>query len=180
MSLEREIIIHFKGHLHFDIIGELIHVLKDKMRTRRISYAVYKKILMLMIELLENIIRYHENYEGNSFILEHYPPEFLISFEDNTYFIESSNAIFKSDRIHLESRLSALNTMDKDKIRDLYKATITNGKFSDKGGAGLGIIEMAKMSDEKLSYSFTDVNDDFVYYMLNLVVKDNEISNNKE
>jgi hypothetical protein len=179
MSLEREIIIHFKGQLHFDIIGELIHVLKDKMRTRKISYAVYKKVLMLMIELLENIIRYHENYEGNTFILQNYPPEFLISHSGNTYFIESSNAIFKSDRKLLEKRLSELNNLDKEKIRDLYKATITNGKFSEKGGAGLGIIEMAKMSDEKLAYSFTDVNDEFVYYVLKLIVKDSEV-NSKE
>jgi hypothetical protein len=176
--LEREIIIHFKGQLHFDIIGELIHALKDKMRVRKIGYAVYKKILMLMIELLENIIRYHENYEGNAFILQNYPPEFQISFNDNKYYIESSNAILKSDRKLLEKRLKGLNTLNKDKIRDLYKATITNGLFSEKGGAGLGIIEMAKMSDEKLSYTFTDVNEDFVYYVLRLVVKDPE--NNKE
>lgn len=178
MSLEREVIIHFKGQLHFDIIGELIHMLKDKMRVHKISYAVYKKILMLMIELLENIIRYQENYEGNSYILQNYPPEFLINYKDNTYYIESSNAILKSDKTLLEKRLKELNTLDKDSIRELYKATITNGKFSEKGGAGLGIIEMAKMSDEKLTYEFSDIDKNFAYYKLKLVVKDFE-NNNK-
>jgi hypothetical protein len=175
MALQREVIIHFKGQLHFDNIGELIHVLKDKMRVRKISYAVYKKILMLMIELLENIIRYRENFDGNPKILENYPPEFEISFDDNVYYIESSNPILKSDMKLLEKRLVELNSLTKDSIRDLYKATITDGKFSEKGGAGLGIIEMAKMSDEKLSYSFTEIDKEFSYYLLKLVVKDLEI-----
>jgi hypothetical protein len=178
MSMKKEVIIHFKGQLHFDNIGELIHMLKDKMRVRKISYAVYKKILMLMIELLENIIRYRENYEGNLNIIQNYPPEFTIGYEDNTYYVESSNAILKNDKNLLEKRLAEVNSLDKSKIRDLYKATITDGKFSEKGGAGLGIIEMAKMSDEKLSFTFSDIDKDFAYYVLRLVVKDNE-NNNK-
>jgi len=174
MSLQPEVIIHFKGQLQFDNIGELIHVLKDKMRIRKISYAVYKKILMLMIELLENIIRYRENFDGNTKILENYPPEFEISVDRNIYIIKSSNPILKSDMSTLEKRLTELNSLDKESIRKLYKATITDGKFSEKGGAGLGIIEMAKMSDEKLTYSFTEIDKNFSYYLLKLVVKDLE------
>jgi Family of unknown function (DUF6272) len=172
--LQKEVIIHFKGQLQFDNIGELIHLLKDKMRVRKISYAVYKKILMLMIELLENIIRYRENYDKKSNIIQNFPPEFSIQADQNIYYIESSNPILKSDMVKLEKRLFELNSMDKDKIRDLYKATITNGKFSEKGGAGLGIIEMAKMSDEKLIYHFTEIDKDYFYYSLKLAVKDLE------
>jgi hypothetical protein len=174
MSSQSEVIIHFKGQLQFDNIGELIHALKDKMRIRKISYAVYKKILILMIELLENIIRYRENFDSNSKILENYPPEFEITFKQDIYYITSSNPILKLDMVMLDKRLVELNSLDKESIRNLYKATITDGKFSEKGGAGLGIIEMAKMSDEKLTYSFTEIDKDFFYYKLQLVVKDLE------
>jgi hypothetical protein len=171
----KDIVIYYKGQLNFDNINELIHSLKEKMRVRRVSYVVYKKILMLMIESLENIIRYRENFDGNSNIIMNFPPEFQIYAGSNSYTIESSNAVLKKDIPLLQEKLSVLNNLDKNSIRELYKATITDGKFSEKGGAGLGIIEMAKISDEKLLYTFSEIDDSFSYFILKLVI--NEANN---
>jgi hypothetical protein len=178
----KDIILYYKGQLHFDNINELIHALKDKMRVRSVSYVVYKKILMLMIETLENIIRYRENFDGNSHIILNYPPEFQIYISSNSYIIESANAVLKKDVSLLQEKLEVINDLDKNSIRELYKATITDGKFSEKGGAGLGIIEMAKISDEKLIYSFTEIDEDFSYFILKLVVNEanSQIKTSKE
>jgi len=175
MSSQIDEIIYFKGLLHFDNISELIQVFKSKIHPQKVSYAVYKKILILMIELLENIIRYRENYENNPYIIEKSPPEFKISRNQNVFYIESSNAILNADVETLEKRLEEINSLDRAKIRELYKATITDGKFSEKGGAGLGIIEMAKMSDEKLIYSFSNIDQKFSSYNLKLIVRNQEI-----
>jgi hypothetical protein len=169
--VQKDIILYYKGPLSFDSINELIHTLKEKMRVRSVSYIVYKKILMLMIEALENIIRYRENFDKNSNIILNYPPEFQIYVSSNSYTIESSNAVLKSDISLLQEKLNVINDLDKNSVRELYKSTITDGKFSDKGGAGLGIIEMAKISDEKLIYSFSDIDEHFSQFLLKLVVK---------
>jgi hypothetical protein len=124
-----------------------------------------------MIELLENIIRYDENYLNDDFILQNYPPEFQIFFANGYYIIESTNAILKEDADGLVSRIENLNKLDKPGIKDLYKETITNGKFSAKGGAGLGMIEMAKIADRKFEYSFSEVNSNYAYFLLRLAIK---------
>jgi len=168
----KDIILYYKGQLHFDNINELIHSLKEKMKFRSVSYVVYKKILMLMIETLENIIRYRDNFDSTSSIILSYQPEFQIYVDSNSYIIESSNALLKKDIPLLQERLKMLNNLDKNSIRELYKSTITDGKFSEKGGAGLGIIEMAKISDEKLMFSFSDIDENFSYFLLKLVVNE--------
>ena len=157
-SSQKDIVLYFKGTLDYDAIGELIVSLKDKMRYRRVRFGLYKKILTLMIESLENIIRYRTHFGKRGKALDLYPPEFLISLDDDFVFIESMNAVFDTDIGPLDERLSLLNNLDSDKLRELYKETITNGRFSERGGAGLGIIEMAKIADEKIGFSFKPVS----------------------
>lgn len=168
---KKDTILYFKGQLDYDVIGDLIHNLKLKMKARAVRFGLYKRILTLMIELLENIIRYDENYMDNEFILQNYPPEFQIFFENESYIIESANAILKKDTEFLTERIEELNKLDKKGIKTLYKETITNGKFSAKGGAGLGMIEMAKIADHKFEYSFSEVDGNYAYFLLRLVIK---------
>jgi hypothetical protein len=163
-----DIILQFKGHLEFDSISDLIHILKEKMKERHVNYVTYKKILMLMIESLENILRYSKHIDINSSILLNYPPEFFVYIEKDYFVIESSNIILNTDIPGLLKRLEHINKLSKNKIKDLYKTTITNGKFSDKGGAGLGIIEMAKIADEKLNFKFESIDESFSLFTLRL------------
>jgi hypothetical protein len=173
-ALDKDIILYFRKQLEFDAISDLIHILKDRMKARHVSFVTYKKVLMLMIESLENILRYNKQIDKNAPALLDHPPEFQIYAENECFIIKSSNAILNLDIPGLDERLKYLNLLDKMEIKDLYKSTITDGKFSDKGGAGLGIIEMAKITDEKLIFSFVPINDKFSYFTLQMVVLINE------
>jgi len=166
----KDIIVQFKGQLEFDSISDLIHILKERMKERHVNYVTYKKILMLMIESLENILRYNKHIDLTLSLIKDNPPEFKIYMENNHYLIESSNVILNQDIYGLNQRLEQINTLSKNKIKDLYKSTITDGKFSDKGGAGLGIIEMAKITDEKLKYQFSPIDEKFSLYTLQLLL----------
>jgi len=52
----------------------------------------------------------------------------------------------------------------------LYKQVLTNGQVSDKGGGGLGIIDIAKKSGEKLDYGFMPVDDFNSFFSLNVSI----------
>ena len=177
LKKSREDIILYQGQLDFDSIGDLIQSLKDKMRKRDVRFNIYKRILTIIIESLENIIRYRENLDQKNSIILSYPPEFQIYADDNQFIIESSNAILSDDIESLDKKLSQLNELDKIGIRELYKATITDGKFSEKGGAGLGMIEMAKIADDKLDYSFSKIDNNYSYFILRLMVNQEENKN---
>jgi hypothetical protein len=168
---QKDIILYFKGTLDYDAIGELIVSLKDKMRHRRVRFGLYKKILTLMIESLENIIRYRTHFGKRGTPLDHYPPEFLISLDDDFVTIETVNAVFNPDIGPLNERLTLLNSLDSDKLKELYKETITNGRFSERGGAGLGIIEMAKIADEKIDFNFEPASEIISLFYMKLIIK---------
>lgn len=166
-----KVYLEYKGPILYDTIGDLISLLKENMFEAKVKQAIYKKVLMIMIEALENIFKYHEFFDKESILLKEYPPTLTIKYFDNHFVIKCSNPIRKEDVSPLEERLKKINTLDKAGIKEIYKQTITNGEFSEKGGAGLGIIEMAKISDDKIGYSFTSVSELFDIYKIKLKIK---------
>lgn len=164
-------ILYHKGKLDFDVISELIQELKENIKKYEVRFGVYKKILITMIELLENIIRYMVGFSVGDESSDKYLPLLQISHAGKHFFIESVNPVFNKDISDLKDKLIHLNSLNRKGIRELYKNTITNGKFTESGGAGLGIIEMAKISDKHLEFSFTEVDENISSFMLRVTVR---------
>ncbi len=167
---DKEQFLYYRGPVLYDTIGYLICELKERMFAIHAKQAIYKKVLMVMIESLENVFKYHEFFEKEKKILSNFPPELSIwRFKDH-YRVTCGNPVRKEDVQDLRNRLDFINDLDRSGVKDEYKKTITNGQFSEKGGAGLGLIEMAKISDKNLDYSFTPINDNYDYYKVTLIV----------
>ncbi len=163
---DEKTIIEYTGHLTFSTVGRLLTMLKHKMRRNGLNLGAYKKILSIMIEVLENIYKYSDQYHDNQFIVQNYIPWFKIVQNETSYFIRSSNPIRNNHVPELKARLDLVNSKNVDELKLLYRERICDGKFSSKGGAGLGIIEIAKISGKPLKYSFVKINDIFSSFYL--------------
>jgi hypothetical protein len=164
----REIILEYTGHLTFSTIGRLLTLLKHKMVEKGIKIGVYKRILSVMIESLENIYKYSDQYHENQMIDKNYLPTFKLERVHQIYIIKTTSPIKNSDVIRLKDKIDLVNSKTEDELKALYRQTITNGQFTAKGGAGLGLIEMAKITNNSLGYRFEPVNDYFSIYHLTL------------
>ena len=69
-------VLHFKGKLTFECIGILLNDLKNRKETYNIQPVLYKKLLTLMIEVLENVLKYSDNFEDFIDQENDYFPEF--------------------------------------------------------------------------------------------------------
>ncbi|NJK85614.1 MAG: hypothetical protein HC906_06275 [Bacteroidales bacterium] len=168
----REIILSYTGLLKYDTIGQLINILKEKASFSGMKLVLYKKMLLVMIESLENILKYNEHFEKDKLIKEEYLPFFTIEHESGKYTIFSGNAILNEDVPDLRDKLTLITSLDSDGLKKLYKHTITNGQFSQKGGAGLGFIEIAKIATEKIDFLFNPINEKFSFYRLKVVIEE--------
>lgn len=56
-------------------------------------------------------------------------------------------------------------------MKALYKETITNGRFTQSGGAGLGFIEIAKVTSGNIEYSFEPIDNRYSYYNFRAIIK---------
>ena len=70
----------------------------------------------------------------------------------------------------LKKTLEHINSLDKEGLKDLYKEIIKNTTISDKGGAGLGFVDMARKSGQKLLYEFPEMSPDYHFFCLKVIV----------
>ena len=77
---------------------------------------------------------------------------FMFGGCDDGYVIFSGNAIKQENVQELKNKLSKINTMSKDELKEFYKFWISSQEFSSKGGAGLGLIDMARKTGNPLEF----------------------------
>ena len=129
-----------------------------------------RKTSFLVAECFQNVVR-HGSKESTNAFFSLGTESFVIRFKENTCFIASENALPNEQIEVLKSKLEEVNKYDKDELKAIYRQILEGGELSDKGGAGLGLIEMARKTENKLCYSFKSISDDVSLFYLMLVLK---------
>jgi hypothetical protein len=167
--LETEAIIKYKGAIEYETVNSLIRRLQDEFSRRNFPITLYKRVLVVMIELLENIFKYCDPQCLSDYSEDQYP-EILIEKNKDHFIIRASNSLRKDHEKDLHDRLDKINSLNRSGLMEFYKNIITNGTFTEKGGAGLGLLEIARISGFPLKYSFTPINETHTKYMIEVAI----------
>jgi hypothetical protein len=84
--------------------------------------------------------------------------------------VTSGNPVDKETADSLKERIDSINKLDKDGLKAMYKDIIKSNSLSDKGGAGLGFVDMARKSGQKLEYDFEDMGEGFYFFSLTTTI----------
>ncbi|MFO7671626.1 MAG: SiaB family protein kinase [Bacteroidales bacterium] len=163
-------ILSYQGPFSFSTIEMLLSEFKIASQEHKISFKAYKKMISVMIEALENISKYTDQIQCKSDEKTGFCPTCYINRNNHSIELITSNPVRKKDVASLRSRIDNVNNQNSEELKNLYMSTITNGKFSPKGGAGLGFIEMAKTTGNKLEYTFKELKGEFSLYTFRVVL----------
>ena len=128
-------ILNHTGLLSFSSIDTLLTQFKNVSQEFEIGFTTHKKILTVMIESLENVYKYTDLYESFVTKQQKYLPTFDLEMNSDTIQLITSNPVRNKDMKILKGKIDIVNNRSKMELKDLYTETITNGKFSAKGGA---------------------------------------------
>jgi hypothetical protein len=141
------------------VIESAIMEAGDKRQTMR-------KICSVLIEILQNT-SLHAAKDGNN----HMHGYLIIARSSNKYRILTGNLILSGDIKVLENRMKEITMLDKNAIRKLFIETLCNEDFSYKGGAGLGLLTIAKRALEEIQYSISSLNETFGYFQMEITME---------
>ncbi len=169
-----DVIINFKGPITLAIIDDILHKLKWYLHTHvEDDKLIRKRVYSLAVECLDNIFKHSDLKDAENKLVQEYPPRFIVEFFNDTFIIHTGNIIL-NENVHIViQRLSKLNKLADEDINQLYKDTLSNAEISEKGGAGLGLIVMAKTTREKINFDFEKINHKFSYFAMQLNLKTN-------
>ncbi|MBK6835330.1 MAG: hypothetical protein IPG89_14110 [Bacteroidetes bacterium] len=138
------------------------------------------KVSFLIAESFQNIVRHGINTEERKKLAENHRDFFQINVYNERIVLSSANLIVQEEIVNLGKNIDKINTLNIDELRDLYADVLENKAFSKKGGAGLGLIEMARKSGLPIKYCFNSLNETHRQFFLSLEIIDKkEIKNPK-
>ena len=164
-----DIVLAYKGEINNDLMEAVYSMMDKHFEEKNISEGKSKKFFHILIEALQNVLHHQVDHALSGILDEDPAAGFVIKKgEDNTYRIITGNYILKSAVEKLQFRIDELNKLSPAELRTHYQQSLAGSEFSDKGGAGLGIIEMARKSGNKINYEFTRVNDQYSFFTLEI------------
>ena len=167
----------YLGNFNDTDTDTIISLSEYNISTKEELRKLRKKISFLIAESFQNIVR-HNDF---SKILpeKEKSPVFYTRNNGDAVYIISANSIEKSKVDSLKAMLDKVNSYDGDQLKQLYLDILNNSGFSEKGGAGLGLIEMARKSGQKLDYTFEEIDEKHVMFYLQIHMNkpsENEVS----
>lgn len=156
----------FSGEFSSELITVLLLMAKRNIGGR----SVMKKVYNIMIEGLENLTKHALKSEGDKF-----PAIFVLAQDDDFYYLATGNKIMKNEVSLLQEKLEKVNSLNKDEVREWYNEILmSDNGVNAKGGAGLGIIDMALKSGNDFAFSFQDIDAEHSFFTLKIKVDDDE------
>lgn len=151
------VVFAYKGIITNDLFDSILTLAEEKLSAVEHQMKLKRKVHVITVEILQNIFHHYDiqNKANNSSNHLQNTIIFILSKdEEEGYFIVAGNFVPSDEAENLKNRIESVNMLSPNELKLKYREVLNNGEFSDKGGAGLGIIDIARKSGQKLDYEF--------------------------
>lgn len=156
----------YLGEFSHEITKMFTAMAESDMEKHSEERSVQRKVYHVMVETLQNMNKHSDEIKdrnvGNGL--------FIIGKKADTYYVITSNRVAKKHKDKLEQSLITVNSASIDELKEMYKKQIKEGRISEKGGAGLGLIDIARKTGEPLNFQFLPLDDDYFFFILKVEI----------
>jgi hypothetical protein len=166
-------ILYYKGNVDSDVINHVLDTVEDKMVEINEQSKLRKKVYNVLVESLQNL--YHH--------VDRVPDDFedqtserfgllVVKKVSDGYRIITGNFVHVENIEKLEEKIKRINRSSHEEIKELYKFILNHQRISAKGGGGLGLVDIARKTGNKLEYAFKAYNSHYSFFYLDILVNE--------
>jgi hypothetical protein len=166
-------ILYYKGNVDSDVINYILDTVEDKMVEVNEQSKLRKRVYNVLVESLQNL--YHH--------VDRVPDDFedqasekfgliVVKKVRDGYRIVTGNFVHFENIEKLEEKIKRINRSSHEEIKELYKFILNHQRISAKGGGGLGLVDIARKTGNKLEYSFKAYNSHYSFFYLDILVNE--------
>ncbi|MEN7548732.1 DUF6272 family protein [Rapidithrix thailandica] len=146
-----KVIFSYRGHLTARQYDDLFFLIESKILEFVPKKSLQRKIQVIIIELLQNVrqnmeVNLKARVDGFAFL------DFLIVKKGKTIEIMCGNLALPIEVQTAVKRIEIVNRLTKEQLVQAYREILGNGKFTARGGAGLGIYDVKRKSGQNIQY----------------------------
>jgi hypothetical protein len=167
------IVLSYKGNIDSDVINHVLDTVEDKMVEVNEQSKLRKKVYNVLVESLQNLYHHVDPVPGD---FEDQSSEryglLIVKKIEGGYKIITGNFVNAEHIEKLEEKIKRINRSSHEEIKELYKFILNHQKISQKGGGGLGLVDIARKTGNPLDYSFKEYNEKHSFFYMNILVMD--------
>ncbi len=147
----------------------LVELSEDYLsKNKKLRKEISKKASFLLIESFQNVIKHGLIEKAPISELKYNRDFFQIKILADRIIFSSANIILQKDTDYLKAKIDYINSLDRSKLRELRNEILMKGDLSEKGGAGIGLIEMVRKTGLPLLYKIVHVRKGYSLLFLSM------------
>jgi hypothetical protein len=166
----KDILLSYKGAFTNELLDCLLNLTESKLNVLGGKKSMRKKVYTIVVEVLQNIHHHFDPIYFKSELENLEAVTFLIGKENEEYSILAGNYVENSKIDFLKAVIDELNSLSEDELKKRYRHALDTGTFTDKGGAGLGMLFIARKSIGKIEYIVKDADYNHSFFSLKIKV----------
>lgn len=165
---QENVLLSYKGCIDGDTVVCLVKLTEKNLASVGEKLAIRKKVISILVEAIQNIVNYFteesldKSLENESFV--------ILMAHQQQYEIIVGNYISSNRMKTLKKRLDNVNMMSPEDLQKIYLDILENPKISITRGAGLGLIDIARRTQNKINYSFLEHDQDHVLFIMGITI----------
>jgi predicted DNA-binding protein (UPF0278 family) len=166
-------VLYYKGNVDSDVINHVLDTVEDKMVEVKEQSKLRKKVYNVLVESLQNL--YHHVDKVPAGFEDQTSERFglvVVKKESDGYRIVTGNFVHVENIEKLEEKIKRINRSSHEEIKELYKFILNHQRISAKGGGGLGLVDIARKTGNKLDYKFKAYDNHYSFFYLDILVNE--------
>lgn len=168
--LHAQVICFHFGKFTFQLEDVLATEIKEDLQLSNVEDKLTKRIKSSFVEAITNI-RTHSKIGASKELQGLSYGVISVIQKESEVIIISGNVIDPSEEESIKAKIDSINAMTKDELISAYKTQQKTGEISAKGGAGLGLMTMARDSDKDILYYFDETPDGHKMFLTEVTFK---------
>lgn len=168
-----DVILAFKGSITTDVINNVLEEIETKLEHVDEESKIRKKVYNVLVESLQNLYHHVEELPDPLKTRDKFESKFgilVVAKVQDSYKITTGNFVTSEKIKFLKDRIDKINSLSKDELKDMYKFILNHQKLSAKGGGGLGLVDIARKTGNKLEYTFQHYAEDYYFFNLDVLI----------
>jgi hypothetical protein len=160
--VDEKVLLLYKGDFSESSNSSLIEILnKNLIKNDRIESKQLKNMIAV-IEVMQNVSKYGKLINGYKEGI------FSVSEMNNELYIKCSNFVKHEDYEKLKNNLEEIKSNSIEDLENLYKEKLKNSHLSKSNDAGLGLIEIARFTENTFTYNFVETDYNEIFFSIKI------------
>jgi len=166
--LDQRIMLCFNGPISRSLIEEIGNALRNYLNTQGTTPPSAMDVFSAYIEMTQNI-RHYATRHGYD---EETASATVAVAKDETghYLVSAGNLVEYEDGKRLVLAIEALASLDKQELKKAYRQQLRMPRENSSSGAGLGLLDIARKSNEPMQASLKPLPDGRGFFSLTAVI----------